>query len=63
MADALLGYVTELLKRCTKFGKDFTMEALAVTAATYLQEIEELLKSHVLVRSDLSLQREHFDIN
>ena len=29
----------------------------------YLQEIEELLKSHVLVRSDLSLQREHFDIN
>ena len=29
----------------------------------YLQEIEELLKSHVLVRSDLSLQREHFDIS
>jgi ribonuclease G len=30
---------------------------------TYLQEIEEHLRSHVLVRGDLSLHREHFDIN
>ena len=29
----------------------------------YLQEIEELLRSHVLVRSDASLQRDHFDVN
>ena len=29
----------------------------------YLQEIEELLKSHVLVRGDGSLQRDHFDVN
>ncbi len=30
---------------------------------TYLQEIEDILRTHVLVRSDQSLHREHFDIN
>jgi ribonuclease G len=30
---------------------------------TYLQEIEDTLRTHVLVRSDQSLHREHFDIN
>ena len=50
--------------------KDVTLRVNPEVARTlksrknrYLQEIEELLKSHVLVRSDLSLQREHFDIN
>ena len=28
----------------------------------YLQEIEQILRGHVLVRSDVSLHREHFDI-
>ncbi len=50
--------------------KDVTLRVNPEVARTlksrknrYLQEIEELLKSHVLVRSDLSLEREHFDIN
>ena len=50
--------------------KDVTLRVNPEVARTlksrknrYLQEIEELLKSHVLVRSDLSLHREHFDIN
>ena len=50
--------------------KDITLRVNPEVARTlksrknrYLQEIEELLKSHVLVRSDVSLQREHFDIN
>jgi ribonuclease G len=29
----------------------------------YLQELETILKSHIVVRSDLSLHRERFDIN
>ena len=29
----------------------------------YLQEIEQILRGHVLVRSDVSLHREHFDID
>ena len=28
----------------------------------YIQEIEQILRGHVLVRSDVSLHREHFDI-
>ena len=29
----------------------------------YIQEIEQILRGHVLVRSDVSLHREHFDID
>ena len=50
--------------------KDVTLRVNPEVARTlksrrnrYLQEIEDLLRSHVLVRSDLSLHREHFDIN
>jgi ribonuclease G len=50
--------------------KDVTLRVNPEVARTlksrrnsYLQEIEESLKSHVLVRSDLALLREHFDIN
>ena len=30
---------------------------------SYLQEIEEVFRANVLVRGDVSLHREHFDIN
>jgi ribonuclease G len=37
--------------------------ALKARENSYLQEIEELFRANVLVRGDVSLHREHFDIN
>jgi ribonuclease G len=37
--------------------------ALKARENTYLQEIEEIFRANILVRGDVSLHREHFDIN
>ncbi len=68
--------VLEILKEAYKLApgmgpqKDITLRVNPEVGRTlksrknnYLQEIETILRSHIVVRSDLSLQRENFDIN
>jgi hypothetical protein len=37
--------------------------ALKSRENSFLQEVEEIFRANVLVRGDVSLHREHFDIN
>jgi ribonuclease G len=68
--------VFEILKEANKLvpgmdpQKDITLRVnpeigreLKSRKNNYLQELETILRSHIVVRSDLSLRRENFDIN